>query len=508
MRAGDKFAAASYKLAETPAARPAYAPPGSTFCDLTEALPMSEAPTPDALKILFVDDEPDLVPLIRQKFRSQVRGGEVALVFASDGVEALEHLRDDPGIEVVVTDINMPRMDGLTLLGEMAGLGRRMHAVVVTAYGDMENIRSAMNKGAFDFLTKPIDMDDLKITLGQARMAVERDREAERVRQTITRYLSDKIASAVLADPHALGTIEKRHVSVLMSDISGFSQLSERLEPERVVEMLNVYLGAMTDVVDDHDGAIDEFIGDAVLVIFGAPLEMEDHAARATACAVAMQRRMASVNEDLVSRGLPRLEMTAAVNSGEVVVGTIGSKKRAKYGVVGSPVNLTARVQTLAVPGEVLITDPTYQAAGGDGGPVRLEQTRRVSLKGFAEPIAIHSVASVEGADAVPHGDEAMTELASPLPFGIAVLDGKEISNDDHAGEITALSATRARARVASAIPSRTDVRLSFDLAEGPTTVYGKVLEVTEDGAGGCEAHLRFSSVSPEAAAHFETLTS
>ena len=469
---------------------------------------MSEVPVPEAIKILFVDDEPDLVPLIRQKFRAQVRAGEVALVFAADGVEALEHLNNDLDIEVVVTDINMPRMDGLTLLGEIGELGRRTRAVVVTAYGDMENIRTAMNKGAFDFLTKPIDMDDLQVTLSQARMAVERDREADRVRRTITRYLSDKIATAVLADPDAIGSSEKRHVSVLMSDISGFSQLAERLEPERVVEMLNVYLGAMTEVVDDHDGAIDEFIGDAVLVIFGAPLEMADHAARSTACAVAMQRRMPSVNADLEARGLPPLEMTVAVNSGEVVVGTIGSAKRAKYGVVGSPVNLTGRVQTLAAPGEVLITDATYQAAGGDAGPVRLEATRRVSLKGFAEPIPIHSVAEVAGIPdgTVPHDEAALVTLAEPLPIGLAVLDGKEVTNADQAGVLVALSRTGARARVDSGMDDRVDVRLTVAMDGEPWQIYAKVVSVTETDGGGAEVGLRFSSVPPEAAAAFERL--
>ena len=464
---------------------------------------------PETIKILFVDDEPDLVPLIQQKFRSKVRSGEVELVFAADGVEALEHLNTDSGIEVVVTDINMPRMDGLTLLGEIGKLGRRTRSVVVTAYGDMENIRTAMNKGAFDFLTKPLDMGDLQITLDQARAAVERDREADRVHQTISRYLSAKIAKAVLANPDAVAQSEKRHVSVLMSDISGFSQIAERLEPERVVELLNVYLSAMTEVVDAYDGAIDEFIGDAVLVIFGAPLEMEDHATRATACAVAMQARMAEVSADLKSRGLPRLEMTAAVNSGEVVVGTIGSETRAKYGVVGSPVNLTGRVQSLAVPGEVLITDPTYQATGGEGGPVQLAGTRRVALKGFAEPIAIHSVASVEGdqsTQTVPDDAGTMTDLDSPLPFGIAVLDGKEVTNDNHAGHVIALSPMGARVTIGASIPPRTDVRLAFDLESGPAQVYGKVLEVEDAADGGCRARIRFSSVPPHATEAFARL--
>ena len=468
---------------------------------------------PEALKILFVDDEPDLVPLIQLTFRRQVRAGEVALVFASDGVEALEKLHEDPEIEVVVTDINMPRMDGLTLLNELSTLDRPTQSVVVTAYGDMENIRSAMNKGAFDFLTKPIDKEDLQITLDHARAAVERNREAERVRRTITRYLSDSIAEAVLANPDAVARTENREVSVLMSDISGFSQIAERLEPERVVELLNVYLGAMTEVVDAHDGAIDEFIGDAVLVIFGAPLRMEGHAARATACAVAMQRKMAEVNETLAARGLPALEMTAAVNSGRVVVGTIGSEKRAKYGVVGSPVNLTGRLQSLAIPGEVLISDATYRDAGGDGGPIRLEGTRRVSLKGFAEPIAIHSVGSVEGArgGAVPHDEPALSELGAPVPFGMAVLDGKEVTNADHAGEVVALSEHGARARVAADLDPRTDVRLTFAASalglDEDASVYAKVLEVRPDGEGGCEADIRFSSVPPQAREAFARLS-
>ncbi len=473
---------------------------------------------PEAIKILFVDDEPDLVPLIRQKFRSQVREGEVALVFASDGVEALDHLKEDPGIEVVVTDINMPRMDGLTLLGEIGKLGRRTRSVVVTAYGDMENIRTAMNKGAFDFLTKPIDMDDLQITLGQARAAVENDRQADRIRRTILRYLSEDIGTWVMENLDSVTTTENREVSVLMSDLAGFSQLAERLEPERVVELLNVYLGAMTEVVDEYEGAIDEFIGDAVLVIFGAPKRMGDHATRATACAVAMQKKMAEVNQIMADRGLPALEMTAAVNSGEVVVGQIGSEKRAKYGVVGSAVNLTGRLQTLAVPGEVLISDRTYQDAGGEAGPIRLEGTRRVSVKGFAEPIAIHSVASVEGEHGgdVPHDDATLTTLDSPIPFGLAVLDGKEVTNTAHAGEVVALSATGARARIGNDIDPRTDVRLTFDLdalgvTPGPdedaaAAVYAKILEVTPGENDGCEALVRFSSVPPSAAEAFARL--
>ena len=269
---------------------------------MSELLPdPSPTPTPSKseapLKILFVDDEPDLAPLIRQKFRRSVRNGELELDFAGDGMEALEKMASDPTIEVVVTDLNMPRMDGLTLLGRLAEMERRHKAVVVTAYGDMENIRTAMNKGAFDFLTKPIDMDDLQITLQQARHAVEREREADRVRRALGIYLSTEVAQAILDNPGALALGgEMRVVSVLMSDLSGFSRISEELDAPRVVELLNVYLSAMTDVVDEYGGTVDEFIGDAVLAIFGAPFKQEDHADRAVACALAMQTKMEEVN--------------------------------------------------------------------------------------------------------------------------------------------------------------------------------------------------------------------
>ncbi len=453
---------------------------------------------PQALTILFVDDEPDLVPLIRQTFRQQVRDGSLALAFAADGVEALEYLEAHPDVEVVVTDINMPRMDGLTLLGRLADVGRLMKAVVVTAYGDMENIRTAMNRGAFDFLTKPINMEDLRITLGQAREAVERDREAQRVRATITRYLSDKIASAVLSDPSAFEGGQKREVSVLMSDLSGFSQLAERLDPQRVVELLNVYLTVMTDVVDAHDGAIDEFIGDAILVIFGAPIQDADHARKAVACAVAMQQQMAEVNRRLAERELPSLEMTVAVNTGEVVVGTIGSEKRAKYGVVGSPVNLTSRIQTLAAPGEALVSEPTYAATGGEAGPVHIRETRHVALKGFAEEVAVHSVSGI-GDARVPDDAEVLAELPDAAPFAFAVLDGKRLVDSGATGTVVRASATGALVRLDAPVAPRADIRLTLAAADGDA-VYAKVLDAWDDGDGRW-ARLRFAGLPPLAAA-------
>jgi len=254
----------------------------------------------------------------------------------------------------------------------------------------------------------------------------------------------------------------------------------------------------MTDIIDEHDGAIDEFIGDAILVIFGAPIPDEDHAHKGVACAVAMQQGMVEVNRRLAECGLPALEMTVAVNTGEVIVGTIGSPKRAKYGVVGSPVNLTSRIQTLAAPGEALVSDETYLATGGENGPVRLRETRRVSLKGFAEPVAIHSVAGVDSSD-VPDDVDALMPLANPIGFSYAVLDGKLLSANEARGTVVRASRTGALVRIDATIEARADVRLTVDGAPGEA-VYAKVLDVSE-ADGERWARLRFSAVPERAAA-------
>ena len=454
------------------------------------------------LKILFVDDEPDLAPLIRQKFRRRVRKGELLLDFAGDGQEALDKVLSDPEIEVIVTDLNMPRMDGLTLLGRLDELDRRHKAVVVTAYGDMENIRTAMNKGAFDFLTKPIDMDDLQITLAQARRAVEREREADRVRRALGIYLSTDVAQAILANPDSLSLSgEMREVSVLMSDLSGFSQLSETLGPQDVVRLLNVYLSAMTDVVDEFGGTVDEFIGDAVLAIFGAPFEQDDHADRAVAAALAMQAKMAEVNETMAELNLPKLEMTAAVNSGEVVVGSIGSEKRAKYGVVGSPVNLTSRIQGQAAPGEVLISEATRQSVSAD---LTLAETREAALKGFAENVPLHSVQAIGGefAATLVHEDVHYRQLAQPVPFTFALVDGKHIEHETFSGRLVRISERGAEAEVDHSVSARTDIRIDVALPgmDEAAQIYAKTL-TSEPGGGGSRVRLRFTAV-PETVGH------
>ena len=213
-------------------------------------------------RILFVDDEPDLEPLVKQKFRRQIRDGDVSFLFASDGIDALAQLAGDGAVDLVVTDINMPRMDGLTLLGKLQESGEGLSTIIVSAYGDMSNIRIAMNRGAFDFLTKPIDFLDLETTIAKTIRHIELLREARR-RQAVaeqayaalSRYFSPNLAERLARGSDALDLAgQRREIAVLFTDIASFTGLTETLDPALLGELLNDYLTGMTDIVFAHEG--------------------------------------------------------------------------------------------------------------------------------------------------------------------------------------------------------------------------------------------------------------
>ena len=178
--------------------------------------------------------------------------------------------------------------------------------------------------------------------------------------ETFGRFLSDEIVRQLLDTPDGLMLGgKKRSLTIMMSDLRGFTAMSEQMEPQALISMLNHYLGAMTDVIQRYNGTIIEFIGDGILAIFGAPAESDHHAADAVAAAVAMQMQMDDVNQWNAERGYPVLEMGIGINTGEVIVGNIGSEKRTKYGVVGSHVNLCGRIESYTVGGQILISPQT-----------------------------------------------------------------------------------------------------------------------------------------------------
>jgi adenylate cyclase len=303
--------------------------------------------------ILVVDDESDVEPLFLQKFRKRIRAGVLRFRFARDGEEALALLAGMPDVDIVLSDINMPRMDGLTLLSRLNGAPGRLRTVIVSAYGDMRNIRTAMNRGAFDFVTKPIDFDDLETTIDKTladllafREAHRRQAEAERARSTLARYFSPNLANHLATDPDrlALGG-ERRELTFLFTDLSDFTPLVESREASLIVQMMNEYLGGMSRIVFDHGGTIDTIVGDAIHAMFGAPEEQPDHPARAVACALALdafaERFAAGWRERGVAVGHTRI----GVHSGLATVGNFGGEAFFHYTAHGDTINTAARLE-------------------------------------------------------------------------------------------------------------------------------------------------------------------
>ena len=304
-------------------------------------------------RILFVDDEPDLEPLVLQRFRRQIRQGDVSFLFACDGLEALARLVDDHAVDMVVTDINMPRMDGLSLLQKLQEGKERMSTVIVSAYGDMSNIRTAMNRGAFDFLTKPIDFADLEATIAKTMRHVETLREAkrrqaaaERAHASLSRYFSPNLAVRLAGDADLAELVgQRREVASLFTDIAGFTRLVETTAPDVLGALLNEYFVGMTDIVFAHEGTVAKIIGDALHVLFGAPSEQHDQASRAVACALKLDAFAERLRETWRVKGVELGPTRIGVHAGPAIVGNFGGGRFFDYTAYGDTINVSARLE-------------------------------------------------------------------------------------------------------------------------------------------------------------------
>lgn len=304
------------------------------------------------------------------------------------------------------------------------------------------------------------------------------------IRQVFGRYLSDNVVTNLLKSPEALKLGgERRQITILTSDLRGFTALSEQLQSEEVINILNLYLEYMADVINKYQGTLDEFLGDGILVLFGAPMSREDDAVRAVACACAMQLAMGSVNEKMKELGLPRLEMGIGINTGEVVVGNIGSHQRTKYGIVGSPVNLAYRIESYTRGGQILISQQTVQEAGS---VVKIEGQKQVQPKGLKQPITIYEVYGVGGYYNLylPKEEEVFFLLPEPIPLQYTILAGKQINNNIFQGSLVKLSAKGAEIVAESIqegdLPSDlTNIKINLSIpdnsANSRENIYGKV---------------------------------
>lgn len=304
-------------------------------------------------KIMVVDDEPDLESLVTQKFRREIRQGKMDFLFAINGEDALSQLGHNHDVDIILSDINMPIMDGLTLLRHLQELDNKLKTVIVSAYGDMRNIRTAMNLGAFDFVTKPIDFTDLELTINKTISDLQSLREINRLRESaekaklnLSRYFSPNLVQQLMDAPDSLNLDgERRELTFVFTDLADFTPLVEALEPAVIAPLLNEYLDEMTRIVFDHGGTVDKVVGDAVHAIFGAPLEQLDHAARGIACAMEMDQFAEKFRQQKNAEGVQLGVTRIGVHTGLAMVGNFGGGQFFDYTAHGDAINTAARLE-------------------------------------------------------------------------------------------------------------------------------------------------------------------
>jgi class 3 adenylate cyclase len=321
-------------------------------------------------------------------------------------------------------------------------------------------------------------------------------RQRDFIRDTFGRYVSPEVAKTLLESPEGLKLGgEKRVVTILMSDLRGYTRFAEQGDPAWVMEVLNGYLARMTEIIIGYEGTINEFIGDAVFAIFGAPIAHADHAERAAAAALAMQRAMAEINDEHVRRGFPRFEMGIGVNTGEAVVGNIGSAQRAKYAVVGSAVNVAARVEGSTVGGQIFLSAATWEHVKD---LAEVAPPIPVEVKGLAEPLMLYELRGLSGrfAQRLPEATtESDPQMDVALPAVCAVIDGKVIRHDTIGGIVTRLGLRQIDVRFDAPLAALTNVRLKLTypgLGHESGDLYGKVVAGAPDPA---LTRIRFTSV-------------
>ena len=458
--------------------------------------------TQHSITVLLIDDQPLIGEAIRRMLAAEK---DIVFHYCSDPTQTLKMVRQYLPT-VILQDLVMPDIDGLTLVRFLRAIdspARDTPLIVLSSKEEPMIKAEAFKLGANDYLVKLPDKLELIARIryhsqayinwlqrNEAYQAIQEylkklEQKNELIRNIFGRYMSDEVVTSLLERPEALKIGgERRKITMLTSDLRGFTNLSERLSPEEVVKILNFYLGCMTDIITSYQGTIDEFLGDGILVLFGAPTFRKDDAVRAVACAVAMQLAIVSVNRQMKEWGLPNLEMGIGINTGEVVVGNIGSEKRTTYSVVGSQVNLTYRIESYTIGGQILISESTFQEVAAI---VSIKGQREILPKGVKQPITIYDLVGIEGKYNLflSQEEEVFLPLPEAIPVQYTILEGKSVGKNIFTGSLVKLSAkggmVRSHQRRTDDIPSELS-NVKLNLLENNSTkmsedIYAKVLE-------------------------------
>jgi adenylate cyclase len=340
-------------------------------------------------KILVADDEQDLEVLIKQKFRQKIREEQYEFIFAVNGNDALEKLEQHPDVDMLLSDINMPEMDGLTLLSRLNDSNPLLKAVIVSAYGDMDNIRTAMNRGAFDFITKPINFDDLTLTMEKTLkhvLMIKDTLKAIKENNILKMYVDETVLKFMGSREYESSLMENETVeaTVMFIDICSFTSISENAGADVVVQLLNNYFDVMVKEIIAQGGHIDKFIGDAVMAVFRGQYHLD----RAIDAALAVRSKVAEL-PTVSNKFSPKVSI--GINSGEMISGNIGSVtlKRLDYTVIGDTVNTAQRLQSVATENQIIISEEAFEKIKES---FNCKKVGEVSLKNKAVTAMVYEV--------------------------------------------------------------------------------------------------------------------
>ena len=352
----------------------------------------------NAYRILVVDDEMANLELLR----AQLTRAGYAVELAQSGHEALEKVRQQVP-DLVLLDVVMPKVDGFEVCGLLKNdvQTRFVPVVMITGLEDKQYKIRSLEIGADDFLKKPFDLYELlarvRSLLRIKALHDKLEKQNALLHNVLTRYMAEELTHHILDDPEKYLKLggESRVVTVMFADIRGFTRFSERYAPTEVVEVLNLVFTELTKVVFEFGGTFDKYLGDAIMAFFGAPVSHEDDAFRAVSAATTMQRVFQKIIEQGVHAGIRDLGLGIGINTGEAIVGNVGSERVMDYTVIGDTANIASRLQEVADKGQIILGQVTYEAVKDHVEAV--EQLQQY-IEGRDDPIIYYELKRVIGA--------------------------------------------------------------------------------------------------------------
>jgi class 3 adenylate cyclase len=355
-------------------------------------------------------------------------------------------------------------------------------------------------------LPAPRSRDEVGRLSGTFRGMLEGLRQRDFIRDTFGRYVTKEVVDELLGSPDGLKLGgEARVITILVTDLRGFTALAARLSPGEMLEILNHYLERMVPIIRRHRGTIDEIQGDGILAFFGAPVATDDDGVRAVACALEMQLALVEFNQAQHEARLPELGMGIGINTGEVIVGNIGSEQRTKYGAVGSAINMAYRIESHTVGGQILLSPETYERVRAIA---RVRGTMTAEFKGLDRPLTLYDVNGLAGEYDLALPEEAAEELvpvSPPIAVACFPLEGKVVASRGIPGTLLRLAAKTAEIAVEAPIARHTNLKilLSPDGSRAPAELYAKVVDSppAPDEKGLTVVKIGLTSVSERATA-------